>query len=900
MALLLPGETWDEAELRLGFRVERPPPKMFVGTPLEMGARGRAWLASEPLWSAESRMGPEPSWTGVKIMGEGGNGTAGKWRLTYRQPPEGTPGRLPFESIVVKQQAGGWGDLRDESEIYELLRHTNSQHLVKMFRRMYEDRGLNTVYADRDGPVRRIYLEDCEKGDLSSRISERFSERSIFEEYEIWDTFHCIARGLYAMHSGHEDLNEDRWDRDEIVHFDFKSENVFMSAGPRDDEHRGALVMKVGDYGHAGEVPLEQDLFYNFKHRRLGTERYKLPEQLRTRERPLERPWMDPMPKSMREAGDGNVLNNLRYGTHSNIWQLGLIIWQMIHTTEWCQDGNPSLAYNHEPDVIWEGERRRRQPGPPGRFELKLYKVANTWLGLNEEVGGVHTLATQDDIDFYSGLYDALPFEPEADIDPDQTEEQKAMAKKKRRIENQAREKVRQDRLYSDTLHKLVMDCLIVQGEARIHIEDLYRKTQQLKKVYQDLVPPLLPAPYSPEPALGDLPPPWNDITTQPGGGLGKPVVEEEETYPLDLFELFYATVEHEKVEDVMKWARENPIETISDYEAVHARELITRNRQSFANYMAESRRARGQRIKPQYKVPAPFPENWRHGVLQDNSRRRILQAGVSPSGPSQQQRGALRVMNPGGRPPLPVITEGDERPTHNQGSPKGPRNFSYETDATPSHLRHFESTPEHMKPVDLRETPDYMRGVTRPVGYAGGDFGGVGDAGDFGSIRITSASGEGQERRPFGDQSSMESIDLGGGIKIGGAGRRRASRKKSSAKVDWPEFPLGLQKDVDKPFLLRALAIPELAGSILFCTVIEVKGTEEFLKGIVYLTGLLNETTIHDMKEMLEERETGIPLKQMKLMGHDQLSVFREFEDEETRTAIGGIEIFLYDVGQG
>ncbi|TGO09582.1 hypothetical protein BTUL_0161g00260 [Botrytis tulipae] len=850
MTLLLPEETWDEAEIRLGFRLERAPPKMHEASQQEMSARGRAWLATEPLWSAESRMGPEPSWTGVKIMGEGGNGTAGKWRLTYRQPPEGTPGRMPFASIVVKQQAGGWGDLRDESEIYELLRHTNSQHLVKMFRKIYEDRGLNTVYADRNGPVHRIYLEDCEKGDLSSRIFERFVDRSVFDENEIWDTFHCIARGLYAMHCGHEDLKEERWDRDEIVHFDFKAQNVFMGAGVRDDEHRGALVMKIGDYGHAAEVPLEQDLLYNFKKRRLGTERYKLPEQLRTRERPLERPWMDPMPKSMRDAGDGNILNNLRYGTHSNIWQLGLIIWQMMHTTEWCQDGNPSLTYRAEPNMRWDGEIGHRQPGLPGRFTLKLYKVANTWLGLNEEVGGVHTLATQDDIDFYNGMYDALPFEP--DIDPDQPEEQKAMAKTKRSIENRAREAVRKDRLYSESLHKLVMDCLIVQGEARIHIEDLYRKTQQMKNMYQGLVAPLLPAPYSPEPDLGELPAPWNDTTTKPGGGLGKPVAKEEETYPLDLFQLFYANAEHEKVEDAIKWARENPIIHMSDHEALHAHELILRNRQSLTNYLAESRRARGQRIKPQYKVPAPFPENRK---LQDNSRRGGPQASLSPPRVSGQQRGTLRITNPGGGPPLSAIDEGDERPT-----------------------------------------PEHMRGPERPAGYVGAD---VGDLGGFESIRITSASGGGQEGSRFGTRSSMESVDLGGGIVIGGAGRR-ASRKKSSEKVVWPEFPLGLQKDVDKPFLLRALAIPELKDSILFCTVIEFRGKEEVLRGIMYLPGLLNSTTIYDMKEMLTERETGIPVKHMKLMGNDHLSVFREFEDDEERTAVSGIEIFAYDIRQG
>lgn len=37
--------------------------------------------------------------------------------------------------------------------------------------------------------------------------------------------FHCLARAIYAMHAGNEDLKKDRWDRDEIVHFDLKSMN---------------------------------------------------------------------------------------------------------------------------------------------------------------------------------------------------------------------------------------------------------------------------------------------------------------------------------------------------------------------------------------------------------------------------------------------------------------------------------------------------------------------------------------------------------------------------------------------------------------------------------------------------------------------------------------------------
>ncbi|KAI9645696.1 hypothetical protein NHQ30_006438 [Ciborinia camelliae] len=227
-ALLLPGETYEEASKRLGFDLTEKPKHLDLMGADEKKARSNAWLRSEPHWRAESRMGPEPAWRGVKVLGEGGNGTAGRWQLLYARPPEGTPGRLPFKTCVVKQQAGR-GDMRNEVKLYELLRHVPSPHLVKMYRRLYEDTGLGTVRGDTEGPVYRIYLEDCERGDLEGWIEGHFEENYWFEEWEIWDVFHCLSRGLYALHYGHEQLDHilgaDRWERDEIVHFDLKAPN---------------------------------------------------------------------------------------------------------------------------------------------------------------------------------------------------------------------------------------------------------------------------------------------------------------------------------------------------------------------------------------------------------------------------------------------------------------------------------------------------------------------------------------------------------------------------------------------------------------------------------------------------------------------------------------------------
>lgn len=176
VGLLLPGETPAQAFARLGFDPRVNPPAMYDQSRAERRARGEAWLSSEPLWAPEGRMGPMPEWGGVKVLGEGGNGTAGKWQLLHRRPPVGDPNRLPFFSVVIKQQAGA-GDMQNEARIYELMRHIESQHLVKMYRRLYQDRGLNTVRADRRGPVYRIYLEDCPNGDMISMIESSFKQR---------------------------------------------------------------------------------------------------------------------------------------------------------------------------------------------------------------------------------------------------------------------------------------------------------------------------------------------------------------------------------------------------------------------------------------------------------------------------------------------------------------------------------------------------------------------------------------------------------------------------------------------------------------------------------------------------------------------------------------------------
>ncbi|KAA8572029.1 hypothetical protein EYC84_001959 [Monilinia fructicola] len=781
----------------------------------------------------------------VKVLGEGGYGTAGRWELVHGPLPDDDEDRLPFKSCVVKQQSGY--SMQSESSIHELFRHVPSQHLVKMYRRMYQDQGLGTVRADRKGPVYRMYLEDCEGGDLDLLIKERFQQRNM--RYGM--CFHCLARALYAMHYGHEELDRERWDRDEVVHFDLKGLNVFIGGPQKDDEHRGATVIKIGDYGQAAEVPNDQDLHYNYMNRWLGTELFKTACKLNLgiKKTLLQRPWMEDGGRLMDTAGDGNVLNNLRYGTHSNVWQLGLIIWRMIHCTEWCEDGNEEKPYKMRPELDWQDHEKWRI-GPPGRFLLKLYAVSNTWLGLTDEGGGVHTLATQDDINYYNGEYDDLPpghYDYQGISDAEKT-----MNKRRIEIENRARAKVRDSRLYSDELHKLVMDCLIVQQESRIHVEELYRATKKFKEFWVEKAGPQAPLPYSPEPPVDDakLPPPWNDLTTEQGGGLGRPVPESIESHELGIDDLFHATVEYEQ--------------------AALALAVMERNRQHFVNYKVVMGQYRGQRTRPVYQVPEAFPKGFIKDANpydddddEDQGGGGGLGGGGGPSHPSQERQ-------------LSDIS-----------------NRGQDSDATPDYLKDLQSTPEHMR-ARFSDTPPELQGrVPRAAGNAGGGLGGFVPVG-IGKQRLDQELGS-----QFRSRSSSSLPHRGS--------NQRREREKAKAELEarereikeqerlrnWPVFPIGLQKSVDKVLIARALEIPELRDTVLFCTVAE----RQTVKGIIYLVGLKASTTVLQMKEMLTEKETGVPVEDMKLMGNDWLTVFREFEDEEFRSVIHGIEIFVCDI---
>ncbi|KAI9645697.1 hypothetical protein NHQ30_006439 [Ciborinia camelliae] len=541
----------------------------------------------------------------------------------------------------------------------------------------------------------------------------------------------------------------------------------------------------------------------------------------------------------MREAGDGNILNNFRYGTPANVWHLGLLMWRMLHCTEWCEDGNPEKLYKYMGDVAWPDDNLYR-PGRPERFVLQLYPTSKTWLNIYAaQSGQVHTLAIKDDIDFYSGMWDDVP--PDTEPDPNISEEERLMNVQKREVENRARKEFRENRLYSDVLNKLIMDCLIVQQEARIDIQEIYKVTEIIKSIESERRPPYSQPPYYPQPPLGDLPPPWNDTTKVPGAGLGVPVPETYQSRELFIDELFYAHEEHEHARLVRLWARHNPIDNVPEIDDREAISLINRNKNHYTQFIVGVRQFGGQRTRPVYQIPAAFPQGFEYGDT--------IPPGDGGGGGGDGGGGA------GGG--------GARRPSHDLGNPKGPSDFSFE--ATPPYLKTFLSSASTAPPQPGSGI------IPPPVGYGGGDLGG------FVPVDI--------ELPKYQKEDTPDS--------------QRGKEPGKRPGTLWLEFPFGLQKSVDKSLIERALRDPELKDTLLFCTVIDRSGDQDTLKGVIYLLGLTPKTTILQIKKILTEEMTGIPVRNMKLMGNDQF-IFREFEDDEERAVIRKMEIFVFDITKG
>ncbi|KAH7416829.1 kinase-like domain-containing protein [Cadophora sp. MPI-SDFR-AT-0126] len=267
-------------------------------------------------WKWKNRVGK--GWVSKKLLGRGTYGVVGHW--TYQGPDRDTKS---VKDIAVKQSirmaypSGGFGLEWEAANLLELGK-AKSQHIVRMYRHLYEEVGQRTNQYDM-GLVHRIFLEYCPGGDAWHWIREHLTNNTTIHEEELWAIFHCLA--CLVMHHGSEvaDAPVPGWPRQEMVHYDLKLENGLVAAPTADVEHRNRPPFKFGDFGMARRVLDIQTPRYLREYSDFRTPEYFAPEQVtRTDHQCGPRPWFD--------AHGFCTVVGVRHGSATNIWQVGLIM----------------------------------------------------------------------------------------------------------------------------------------------------------------------------------------------------------------------------------------------------------------------------------------------------------------------------------------------------------------------------------------------------------------------------------------------------------------------------------------------------------------------------------------------------------------------------------------------
>jgi len=141
----------------------------YVSSPGE-DYRKEKWIKSERNWKNHVGKG----WVARRVLGQGGFGVVGHWE--YQGPDRAMK---PLKDVAVKQASvmrksrranvmTRTEGLEKEAKFLMLFAQRRTQHIVKMYRRLYTDTGsgANSVTADPATEVHRIFLEYCPGGDL--------------------------------------------------------------------------------------------------------------------------------------------------------------------------------------------------------------------------------------------------------------------------------------------------------------------------------------------------------------------------------------------------------------------------------------------------------------------------------------------------------------------------------------------------------------------------------------------------------------------------------------------------------------------------------------------------------------------------------------------------------------
>ncbi|APA08993.1 predicted protein [Sclerotinia sclerotiorum 1980 UF-70] len=306
-----------------------PPQDFVVVDDPGLLRRQKLWLQTDQMWQRPLY----PIYRGIELLSTSSDCLVGHWSARTR---------FGSKHVVVKQRPltglthSARPNLRDESQHYKnmqsLLQPGSGHHVVKMFRKAVVDEGKNTLAQD-VGTVERMILEYC-TGTLYDFIKQGIRDGTRISERQAWEIFHCLAHSVLIMNHGTENPAHYRrggpgFNAVDIIHFNLNLRNAYLQDHV-DGQHVSGIILKVGSFRRAVKVQRRQGERYHRAFHNRGDVRSRAPEQLYASDMRGMRPWLKDG-RSDDRPGRGNTLQSVTYSSRTNVWQVGLIMFCIIH-----------------------------------------------------------------------------------------------------------------------------------------------------------------------------------------------------------------------------------------------------------------------------------------------------------------------------------------------------------------------------------------------------------------------------------------------------------------------------------------------------------------------------------------------------------------------------------------
>ncbi|KAF7896862.1 uncharacterized protein EAF01_009265 [Botrytis porri] len=222
-----------------------------------------------------------------------------------------------------------------------------------------------------------MILEYCD-GNLDDFINWNIRQHTKVSERRSWEIFHCLARSLLIMKHGTENPADYRRQYDprendlNIVHFDLNPQNIYIKKFPHPTNSRDRGYVP-GSFRRAAKIKIPQNEGYHRKHCNLGNVNSRAPEQLRARDTRDTRPWLQSR-FTHHKAGKDNTLQSVVYTSKTNVWQVGLIMFCIIH----CKTS-----------VNWNDLEAKRSHGTPRLVNggPTIMSKTHGWERMNRDLG---------------------------------------------------------------------------------------------------------------------------------------------------------------------------------------------------------------------------------------------------------------------------------------------------------------------------------------------------------------------------------------------------------------------------------------------------------------------------------------------------------------------------------